>query len=212
MDWKRRLVGLVVWDLLTPGYWHLVNLIIPRVNYSVLYGVFNLSLWTKSRRPWLKWNHFGSTFTQCECVLPTGRSFLIVLDLRRTSWPLHKGCNLLSIQHSRSRSTRCPLFFYSPPMTNRTRPPSHRVWPSQTLCLLLITDMMALSRLRTSGFFKVQDLTPYRRVLQMTVFIILFFFFFTQTIFFPPFYKTKLEVLRKFFLEAFVDLKYSFFL
>ena len=28
------------------------------------------------------------------CVPPTGRSFLIVLDLRHASWPLHKGCLL----------------------------------------------------------------------------------------------------------------------
>ena len=29
------------------------------------------------------------------CILPTGRSFLIVLDLRRASWPLLKGCHPL---------------------------------------------------------------------------------------------------------------------
>ena len=29
------------------------------------------------------------------CILPTGRSFLIVLDLRRAFWPLRKGCHPL---------------------------------------------------------------------------------------------------------------------
>ena len=75
-----------------------------------------------------------------------------------------------SIQHSRSR----------------TRSPCRKVWPSQTLCLLLMTDMMALSsptRLNTSSLqtlsdqkmletflqnisqlcgFNVPDSTPYR--------------------------------------------------
>ena len=52
----------------------------------------------------------------CVCVfLPTGRSFLIILDLRRASWPLRKGCNpLYSILHCRSRSSRWPLPYYSP--------------------------------------------------------------------------------------------------
>ena len=120
----------------------------------------------------------------CVCVLPRGRSFLIVLDLRLASWPLSNWATFFhSIQHSRSR----------------TRSPCRKVWPSQTLCLLLMTDMMALSsptRLNTSSLqtlsdqemletflqnisqlcgFNVPDSTPYRRVLQMTVFIILFF-------------------------------------
>ena len=29
------------------------------------------------------------------CILPTGRSFLIVLDPRRAFWPLLKGCHPL---------------------------------------------------------------------------------------------------------------------
>ena len=33
--------------------------------------------------------------TLCLCILPTGRSFLIVLDLRWASWLLHKGCHSL---------------------------------------------------------------------------------------------------------------------
>ena len=107
----------------------------------------------------------------CVCVLPRGRSFLIVLDLRLASWPLSNWATFFhSIQHSRSR----------------TRSPCRKVWPSQTLCLLLMTDMMALSsptRLNTSSLqtlsdqemletflqnisqlcgFNVPDSTPYR--------------------------------------------------
>ena len=77
------------------------------------------------------------------CVLPTGRSFLIVLDLRHASWPLRKGC-LLSFQHYRSR----------------TRSSCRKEWPSQTLWLLLMTHMTALSsptRLNTSSLQTLSD-------------------------------------------------------
>ena len=37
--------------------------------------------------------YFTGRSTACVCVLPTGRSFLIVPDLRRTSWPLSNGCH-----------------------------------------------------------------------------------------------------------------------
>ena len=111
------------------------------------------------------------SFIMCVCVLPRGRSFLIVLDLRLASWPLSNWATFFhSIQHSRSR----------------TRSPCRKVWPSQTLCLLLMTDMIALSsttRLNTSSLqtlsdqemretflqnisqlygFNVPDSTPYR--------------------------------------------------
>lgn len=67
------------------------------------------------------------------CVLPTGRSFLIVLVLRRTSWPLHKGC-LASFTLS-SIPTRGlpggPFPIILPSIANGTRSPCDRVWPSQ---------------------------------------------------------------------------------
>ena len=47
-----------------------------------------------------------------------------------------------------------------PSITNGTRSPCRRVWPSQTLCLLLITDMMALSSpsgLNTSSLQTLSD-------------------------------------------------------
>ena len=43
----------------------------------------------------------------CVRVLPTGRSFLMVLDLRRTCWPLHKA---YSTQQSHLSSSRWSLF------------------------------------------------------------------------------------------------------
>ena len=48
---------------------------------------------------WVNWIWSGSLIFRaevrrvCVCVLPTGRSFLIVPDLRHTSWPLRKGCH-----------------------------------------------------------------------------------------------------------------------
>ena len=43
------------------------------------------------------------------CILPTGRSFLIVLDLRRYV----RAAILYSIQHSHSRSAGWSLSYYS---------------------------------------------------------------------------------------------------
>ena len=90
----------------------------------------------------------------CVCVLPRGRSFLIVLDLRLASWPLSNWATFFhSIQHSRSR----------------TRSPCRKVWPSQTLCLLLMTDMMALSsttRLNTSSLQTLSDQEMHETFLQ----------------------------------------------
>ena len=142
------------------------------------------------------------------CVLPTGRSFLIVLDLRHASWPLRKGC-LLSFQHYRSR----------------TRSSCRKEWPSQTLWLLLMTHMTALSsptRLNTSSLrlcqtkkclrpfskatdisqlcgFNVPDSTPYRRVLQMTVFIILFF---RQRLIMTTLFSSSFLLVNAFFARA----------
>ena len=75
-------------------------------------------------------------------VLP----YLIVLDLRHTSWPLRKGC-LLS-------------FYPAFPLADKLRSSCRKVWPSQTLCLLLMTDMTALSsptRLNTSSLQTLSD-------------------------------------------------------
>ena len=139
--------------------------------------------------------------------LPTGKSFLMVLDLRHASWPLRKSCHPSLYPAVPARGLPGGLFpGILPSMTNGTWSPCRRVWPSQTLCLLLITDMMALSSptrlntsllqtlsdqfmfktflqshipqlssLRTSSFFKVYHSAPFRKVPQMTVFIILFF-------------------------------------
>ena len=83
----------------------------------------------------------------CVCVLPTGRSFLIVLDLRRASWPLCKGCRPLLYPAFSLKVFQVVSFdpLILPSITNRTRSPSRRLWPSYTLCLLLITDIMVLS-------------------------------------------------------------------
>ena len=82
------------------------------------------------------------------CVLPTGRSFLIVLDLRHASWPLRylRAAFFNSIQHSRSRT--------------RSSWSCRKEWPSQTLWLLLMTHMTALSsptRLNTSSLQTLSD-------------------------------------------------------
>ena len=82
--------------------------------------------------------HFSERGLPCVCVcvcvcVPTGRSFRIVLDLRRVFWPLNKG--------------RDPLLYPAFPLqflqvaslssiANGTRSPWNRVWPSQTLCPL----------------------------------------------------------------------------
>ena len=68
--------------------------------------------------------------------LPTGKSFLMVLDLRHASWPLRK---------------------------------------SSMFKTFLQSHIPQLSSLRTSSFFKVYHSAPFRKVPQMTVFIILFF-------------------------------------
>ena len=93
----------------------------------------------------------------CVCVLPTGRSLLIVLDLRHASWPLCKGCRPLLYPAFLLKVFQVVSFdpFILPSITNRTRSPSRRLWPSWTLCLLLITDIMALSSppcLNTSSY------------------------------------------------------------
>ena len=69
----------------------------------------------------------------CASFLPTGRSYRIVLDLRRTFWPLNKGRHPLLYP-------AFPLEFFQvaflPSIANGTRSPWNRVWPNQTLCPL----------------------------------------------------------------------------
>ena len=131
----------------------------------------------------------------------------IVLDLRRASWPLRKGC-LLSFY---------PAFLLADKITMLSA--------SQTLCLLLMTHMTALSsptRLNTSSLrlcqtkkylrpfskatdisqlcgFNVPDSTPYRRVLQMTVFIILFF---RQRLIMTTLFSSSFLLVNAFFARA----------
>ena len=144
----------------------------------------------------------GILYTLYVCVCSAHRQ--VLLDLRRASRPLCKGSAILNcIQHSRMRSSRWSLCYYSQLLMGQDH---HAIAYDQPDCLLLITHMMALSSatrlnnsllqtssdqvmfktflqshisqlssLRTSSFFKVHDSAPYRRVLQMTVFIIVFF-------------------------------------
>lgn len=77
---------------------------------------------------------YWSEMCVCVCVCSAhSRSFLIVLVLRRTSWPLHKGC-LASFTLS-SIPTRGlpgdPFPISLPSIANGTRSPCDRVWPSQ---------------------------------------------------------------------------------
>ena len=81
--------------------------------------------------------HFCERGLPCVCVcvwfLPTGRSFHIVLNLRRAFWPLNKGRDPLLYP-------AFPLKFFQvaflPSIANGRRSPWNRVWPSQTLCPL----------------------------------------------------------------------------
>ena len=61
------------------------------------------------------------------CVLPTGRSFLIVLVLRHASWPLHKGCLASFTLSSIPTQVRPGGPSILPLITNGTRSPCHRV-------------------------------------------------------------------------------------
>ena len=69
----------------------------------------------------------------CVCFLPTGRSYRIVIDLRRAFWPLNKS-------HDPLLSPAFPLEVFQvaslPSIANGKRSPWNRVWPSQTLCPL----------------------------------------------------------------------------
>ena len=161
-------------------------------------------------------------------VLPyrSKASFLTAIDVR--------GTILCSVQHSHLRSSRWSLSYYS---SLKTRSPCRRVLPSQTLCLLLISGMMALTsparldasllqtlsdhvmfqtflqshisqlsslRVSSSSFFNVHDSSPYRRVLQMTVFIILFF---RQRL--KVFVSSSFLLVNAFFARAILDLFHS---
>ena len=79
------------------------------------------------------------------CILPTGRSFLIVLDLRRASWPLLKGCHPLLYPAFPLEVFQVVSFllFFPQLLMGQDR---HAVGYDQVrLCLLLITDMLTLS-------------------------------------------------------------------
>ena len=106
----------------------------------------------------------------CVCVLPTGRSFLIVLDLRHASWPLCKGGRPLLYPAFSLKVFQVVSFdpLILPSTTNRTRSPSRGLWPSYTLCLLLITDIMALSSptcLNTSSLQTLSDQVMFKTFL-----------------------------------------------
>ena len=107
----------------------------------------------------------------CVCVLPKGRSFLIVLDLRHAPWPLCKGCRPLLYQAFSLKVFQVVSFdpLILPSITNRTRSPRRRLWPSWTLCLLLITDIMALSSptcLNTSSLQTLSDQVMFKTFLR----------------------------------------------
>ena len=79
------------------------------------------------------------------CILPTGRSFL---SSRSKARLLTATQGLPSFTLSSFPTWGLPggLFpIILPSVTNGTRSPCRGVWPSETLCLLLITDMLTLS-------------------------------------------------------------------
>ena len=95
---------------------------------------------------------------QCVCLMPSGRSCLLVPDLKDA--PLNRWVTLRqSIQHSRLKSSGWPLSYYSRLNNQWTRLPCRRVSSSLALSLLLIRDIIALSSSTRSNTSLLQTLS-----------------------------------------------------